>query len=198
MTPADISEAIVAIQQGRVIIYPTDTLYGLGADIFNHNAVRTVFAIKHRPLDMPLSVAVSSVDDISTIACIPEYAQSLLTTFLPGSLTIILPKRGHIPESITGKETTIAIRVPNHPLAQHLLSSCGPLTATSANIHGQHTPSTIMGLKKQFGDAIAQYVDGGTLRGQPSTIVDLTTTQPKILREGTISTQAILEVISDE
>lgn len=197
MTSTDFSEVVAAIKQGKVIVYPTDTLYGLGADIFNPDAVRMVFAVKHRPLTTPLSIALSSVDDIDTIARIPEYAKSLIATFLPGSLTIILPKREHIP-NIVGKDAAIAIRVPNHSLAQHLLSACGPLTATSANIHGQHTPSTIAELKKQFGDTIAQYVDGGTLVGKSSTIVDLTTAQPKILREGTTSTQAILDVISNE
>ncbi len=198
MEPTTLSAAVAAIKQGKIIVYPTDTLYGLGADIFNANAVQTVFAIKHRPRDAPLSVAVSSVDEINSIARIPEYAQSLIDTFLPGSLTIVLPKRDHIPESITGKTPTIAIRVPNHPLAQRLLSLCGPLTATSANIHGQQTPPTIKEIKQQFGDAIAQYVGGGTSIGHSSTIVDLTTARPKILREGTISTQAILDVISDE
>jgi len=122
----------------------------------------------------------------------------LIAKFLPGSLTIILPKLGHIPDSIASKQPSIAIRVPDHPLAQQLLSVCGPLTATSANIHGQQTLSTLAEIKKQFGDAITQYVDGGTLLGKSSTIVDLTATKPKILRKGVISTQAILDVISDE
>jgi len=196
MQKMDISEAIAALRHGNLVVYPTDTLYGLAADIFNEDAVRKVFDIKKRPLDMPLPVAVSTVDEIKTIAVVSDNARRLAERFLPGPLTLILQKRSCVPAVVTGERDNIAVRIPDHTIALTLLSQCGPLTVTSANVHGTETSPIIKEIKMQFNtNDIAAYIDAGRLDGLPSTIVDVTTECPKILREGLISKQAILDEI---
>jgi len=192
----DISEAIAALRHGNLVVYPTDTLYGLAADIFNEDAVRKVFDIKKRPLDTPLPVAVSTVDEMETVAVVNDNARRLAERFLPGPLTLILQKRSCVPAVVTGGRDNIAVRIPNHTTALALLSQYGPLTATSANVHGTETSPIIKEIKMQFNtNDIAVYIDAGRLDGLPSTIVDVTTECPKILREGLISKQAILDEI---
>jgi len=196
MQKMDISEAIAALRHGNLVVYPTDTLYGLAADIFNEDAVRKVFDIKKRPLDTPLPVAVSTVDEMETVAVVNDNARRLAERFLPGPLTLILQKRSCVPAVVTGGRDNIAVRIPNHTTALALLSQYGPLTATSANVHGTETSPIIKEIKMQFNtNDIAVYIDAGRLDGLPSTIVDVTTECPKILREGLISKQAILDEI---
>jgi len=196
MQKMDISEAITALRHGNLVVYPTDTLYGLAADIFNEDAIRRVFDIKKRPLDVPLPVAVSTVDEMETVAVVNGKARRLAERFLPGPLTLILQKQSCVPAVVTGERDNIAVRIPDHTIALALLSQYGPLTVTSANVHGTETPSIINEIKMQFNtNDIAAYLDAGRLVGLPSTIVDVTTECPKILREGRISKQAILDEI---
>ena len=198
MSNQDLSKAFSALSNGEIIVYPTDTLYGLGADVFNKKAVKKVFEIKKRPFDQPISVAVSCIEDLEKIAFVDERVHKIIDTFLPGSLTLVLNKKKIIPDIVTADLDNIAIRIPNNKLALELLSIFGPLTCTSANIHNQKTPSVISDISMQFkpGD-ISVYIDDGKLEGTPSTIIDLTHETSKILRKGTISKKHIMDAIKN-
>lgn len=192
------SEAVYSIQNGKIIVYPTDTLYGIGADIFDDDAVRRVFEIKKRPYDQPLSVAVASLEDIEDIAFVNDNARRLVEFFLPGPLTVILNKKNHVSYLVTAGLETIAVRIPDNEIALRLLSVVGAITATSANIHGQKTPSTIDEIKAQFKcHDVAVYIDCGRLEGDASTIVDMTSDEPVVLRQGVISKEEIMEAVKN-
>lgn len=195
MKKDDLSKAKAALEEGQPIIYPTDTLYALGVDIFNETAVRKVFEIKQRPFTIPLPVAVHSVEAMNTIAYINKAAQRVCDTFLPGSVTIILKKKPTVPDSVTSRSTTVAIRIPNHPIAIRLLTEFGPLTVTSANIHHQQTQGVIRDILKQLGVHIPVCLHDGRKESVPSTIVDLSTRKVRIVREGSISENEIRDVI---
>ena len=197
MAELDFSKAIKALKNGEIIVYPTDTLYGLGADIYNEDAVRKIFEIKKRPLNDPLSVAVSDIEELEKIAFIDEKSRQLVKAFLPGRLTIVLKKRSIIPNIITGGLNKIAIRIPDNKIALELLLKFGPLTATSANIHGKKTPYIIREIRMQFKDEdVSIYFNVGRKAGKPSTIVDATNNHIKIIREGVIAEKEILDAIS--
>ncbi|HID25623.1 MAG TPA: threonylcarbamoyl-AMP synthase [Thermoplasmata archaeon] len=172
------------VAEGNVGVYPTDTLYALGADIYNEDAVKRVFLIKHRPLSEPLPTAVASKEDIQEAASLDEKAERLIDVFLPGPLTIILEKKD-VPDVVTANLPGFALRISRNQKALQLLAATGPLTVTSANIHGKRVPSTVNGIKKQLHTKfVAAYIDDGALHGKPSTIVDFTKEKPIVLREG--------------
>lgn len=198
MKKNDFSAAFKALKNGELIIYPTDTLYALGADIYNKIAVSKVFGIKKRPYTVPLPVAVPSIQEIENIAFMNDVAHEICKKFLPGTLTIILKKKQCVPDIVTSKTDTIAIRVPNHPMALKLLSEYGPLTVTSANLHQEKTQGTITNILKQLGTTISICLNDGKLDMVPSTIVDLSTITPKIIRKGIITEKEILDVITHE
>ena len=196
MDEYNLSEAILALKKGRIIVYPTDTLYGLGADIYNKDAVRKIFYIKKRPIDMPLSVAVSDFSELEKIAYTNDKIRKIVKSFLPGKLTLILKKKDCISDIVTAGLNKVAIRIPDNEIALELLSRFGPITATSANIHGRKTPGLINDIRMQFNqDDISVYIDIGKLVGQPSTLVDMTGDQIEILREGAIPKKEILDAI---
>jgi len=199
MKKLDLSKAITALRNGQVIVYPTDTLYGLGADIYNPEAVEKVFKIKKRQETSALPVAVADIDEIEKIAFVDENAKRLIKAFLPGKLTIILKKKDIVSEVVTGGLDKVAIRIPNNKIALELLSKFGPITATSANIHGKKPPVNIEDISMQFSKSdIAVYLDDGILDDKPSTIVDLTEKPFKIIRKGAISEKEIMVAISYE
>lgn len=181
------------VLEGGIIVYPTDTLYALGAYVYNKDAVGRVFEIKRRPFSDPLPVAVSSKEEIEEIAFVNDLAKVIINAFLPGPLTIILKKK-NIPDIVTAGLPNVALRIPNNKKAIQLLSRTGPLTATSANIHGMNVPESIEEIEKQLKMEIIA-IDDGTLEGKPSTIVDLTKRKPRILREGAISKEKIMDVV---
>ena len=195
MIESNISRAISALKNGNIIVYPTDTLYGLGADIYNDNAVRKVFKVKKRPFNDPLPVAVSDFAELEKIADIDERTQRLVEQFLPGKLTLILKKKDIISDIVTGGLDKVAIRIPNNRIALEILTSFGPITATSANIHGSKTPYIINEINMQLKENVSVYLDNGRLKGQASTIVDLTNNQVRVLRKGAIPEKDILDAI---
>jgi len=195
MEKFDISKAVKALSDGEIIVYPTDTLYGLGADIYNTIAVGKIFDIKKRPRSDPLSVAVSSFLEMEKIAFVDDKTKRLVNVFLPGELTIILNKKDIVSDVVTGGLDKIAVRIPDNKIALKLLSCFGPLTATSANIHGGKTLETIDEINNHFKDDVAVYLDDGCLKGKPSTIVDATSDKLKILREGAINKDKIMDMI---
>ena len=196
MYNGDISKSIQSLRDGSVVVYPTETLYALGADIFNEKAVKHVFEIKKRPLSIPLPVAVSDFNMLDKIASVDDRARCLADFFLPGPLTLVLTKKNSVPGLVTSGSAKVAVRIPNNNVALELLSEFGPLTVTSANVHGNKTPGIIKDVRMQFkqGD-VAVYLDYGRLNGQPSTIVDVTSEKVKIIREGLITKDKILDVI---
>ena len=196
MKKNDFSAALKALKNGEPIIYPTDTLYALGADIYNELAVRKVFDIKQRPYSVPLPVAVPSIQAIETIAYMNDAAYEISNKFLPGSLTIILKKKLSVPDIDTSGTDTIAVRIPNHTIALELLSEYGPLTVTSANLHHKKTLGTITDILKQLETNIPICLNDGKRDTIPSTIVDLSTNIPRIIRKGLITEKELLDVIT--
>ena len=196
MQKIELSKAIEALRSGDIVIYPTDTLYALGVDVYNENAVRKVFEVKKRPLDNPLPVAVSDILNIEKIAFVNDIARKLAEYFLPGPLAMVLNKKSIIPDVVTGGLDNVAVRIPDNDVALELLSQYGPLTVTSANVHGKEVPDVVRDIMVQFNsDDVDVYLDYGKLNGLPSTIVDVTTSKPRIVREGTITKREILDVI---
>jgi len=196
MKKYDFLAAFKALKNGEPIIYPTDTLYALGADIYNEIAVRKIFNIKQRPYSIPLPVAVPSIQTIETIAYMNDAAYEISKKFLPGSLTIILKKKLSVPDIVTSGLDTIAVRIPNHTIALELLSQYGPLTVTSANLHHEKTLSMIPDILLQLGTHIPICLNDGRRDAIPSTIVDLSTSVPRIVRKGLVTEKELLDVIN--
>lgn len=192
---SSIRQATSYLKQGRILVYPTDTLYALGADVFNETAVRSIFTLKRRPFTTPLPIAVGSIKQMERVSILTKTAKKLVARFLPGPLTIVVEKKPALSNLLTAGNQTVAVRIPDDLLALQLLRMFGPLTVTSANIHKKNTPFSIKEIKTLFpSSSIAMFIDDGPRNGQPSTIVDCTTDHPKILRDGTISLHDILSM----
>lgn len=189
-----VRKAAEAIKKGGIVAFPTETVYGLGADAFNPEAVRKTFALKGRPSDNPLIVHISGLHQLDKLVKTkPNYFNKLTKSFWPGPLTIVLEKQPSVPDVVTGGLSTVAVRMPDHPLALDLIEQTGPLTAPSANKSGRPSPTSPEHLIHDYGDKI-DYVDGGPCRiGLESTVVDLTDDQPIILRDGAITGKMIMK-----
>ncbi len=193
-----LKKAVAALENKEIICYPTDTLYGLGADIKDNSSIKKVFDIKNRPTSMPLSVAVSDIDSLKKIAYIDKKSKVLIEKFLPGPLCLILNKKKTVSDIVTSNLKKVAIRIPDNKNALYILRNFGPITCTSANIHGKPTPNSIKYIRNIFIDSVSVYVDNGVLSSKPSTIVDVSDKKLKIIREGSLSKHEIFEVIKDE
>lgn len=188
----EIAAAVDILRQSGLVVYPTDTLYGLGASAFDGQAVERIYQVKRRPASMPLPVAVSSVDAIETVAYMNDTARVLAAQLLPGALTLVLSKRPEIPRQVA--EDTIAVRVPDHPVALELCRQAGPVTATSANLHGGAAPADVTEARRQLGNGVDRYLDGGRLPGVPSTVVDVTSKAISIIRKGAIPEERLHDI----
>jgi L-threonylcarbamoyladenylate synthase len=188
--------AVEYLKAGELIIYPTDTVYGLGADALNVEAVHKVFEAKRRPPGQPLPVAVSGIRMAENLAEVGEDARRLMRAFWPGALTIVLPKRRLVPDIVTGGEGSIALRAPNHQIPLRLIEESGfPLIATSANLHGWPNPKSALEAQAQIGSKVGLVLDAGPSSGKPSTVIDMTATPPKILRQGPITREELSRVL---
>ncbi|WP_296860947.1 L-threonylcarbamoyladenylate synthase [uncultured Methanobrevibacter sp.] len=177
-----INEAIDVLANGGVIIYPTDTVYGLGANIFDNKAVRNVFKIKQRNLLKPLSILVSNTDAIELVARISIYQKDTIDKYLPGPYTFILNKTPIVPRVVTGGLTHVGVRVPENKIACKL-ASIFPITTTSANLSDEKVLSSPEDILKQLGCDVDLVIDVGPLEAKSaSTIIDLTTPQPTFIR----------------
>jgi len=186
----EIERAVALLRQGELVAFPTETVYGLGADASNPVAVAKIFAAKGRPADHPLIVHVPGAEHLQRWAReIPETAYALAKVFWPGPLTLILKRRPEVLDAITGGQDTVGLRVPNHPLALELLKAFnGGIAAPSANRFGRISPTTAQHVRDELGDAVAMILDGGPCQvGIESTIVDLTGARATILRPGMVS-----------
>lgn len=192
-----IRAAADAVRAGRCVVLPTDTVYGIGCDAFNNEAVATLLATKHRGPDMPVPVLVGSWVTIQGLVReFTETAKTLVEAFWPGGLSIVVPEAPSLPWNLGDTRGTVLLRMPNQPLALELLQETGPMAVSSANISGNPPATTAAQARQQFGDAVGLYLDGGEAEvGKPSTIVDLSGPAPVILREGAISAERIGEVL---
>ncbi len=174
-----IEKAVSILTHDGIVVYPTETVYGLGADAFSDEAISRVYEAKQRPLSMPVSIAVSDSDMLRAVARVEPAHEAFLAEFLPGPVTVVLPARTCLPSVLTGGTGLIGIRMPDHELALRLITLFdAPVTATSANLHGAKEPVTPS-------DCTVPYdllIDGGRLPGTPSTVVDLG--KKEILRAG--------------
>lgn len=187
----DVAHAVARLDDDGVVGYPTDTLYGLGARIDRPAALARLFEIKGRPADVPLTVAVAAVDQIDAVATLTPAARDLLS-LLPGPLTLVLPRRDAVPDVVTAGGATVGVRVPDDPAALDLLSRAGPLTATSANRHGDPPATDAASAHAALGDRVDYYLTGpSNALGTASTVVDCTGQAVRILREGALSASEI-------
>jgi L-threonylcarbamoyladenylate synthase len=186
--PADALDAAVkALAAGQIIGIPTDTVYGLAADAFHTGAADRLFAVKRRPRQVDLPVLVAGEDQAMELATgVPGAARRLMAQFWPGALTVVVPRRPGLTVDLGEDEATIGLRCPDHDVPLALCRSVGPLATTSANLHGDETPTAAADVVALFGDAVAVVVDGGRCEGSPSTVVDCTGEDVKLLREGRI------------
>lgn len=195
--PETIAEAAACLRAGGVVAFPTETVYGLGADALNVEAVRRVFAIKGRPADHPLIVHLASAESIADWAVrVPDAAWELSRAFWPGPLTLVLPRRPHVPDAVTGGQESVALRVPAHPLARELITAAGALVAPSANRFGRVSPTTAAHVAEELGEAVDLILDGGPCAvGVESTIVSLLSDTPVLLRPGRITPEQLEGVL---
>ncbi len=188
--PQDLQHYIDLLKKGQLLIYPTDTLYALGADIYNTKALDLLYTLKARPQNQAVPIGVSKLTQIKDLVEISTLATQLATHFLPGPLTLILKTKTSAPNHLRTHQS-LAVRIPDQPLALQLYDSYGPLTLTSANLHGKQAYS-VKEITTQLNTPL-EAIDIGVLDGQVSTIVDATQNVPKIIREGPITAQMIKE-----
>ena len=192
----DLGKAVNLLISGEVVAIPTETVYGLAADTFNAEAVKKIFRLKGRPADNPLIVHICNTNQIEELSSdIPDTFLKLAENFWPGPLSMILKKRSKVPDIVTGGLKTVAIRMPDNPLALSVIEQTGPLTAPSANRSGRPSPTRPSHIEDDFGDAVP-VLDGGYSRlGLESTVLDLTVEPHEILRPGYISAEQISDAI---
>ncbi len=194
----DVEEAVRFLRTGGVVVFPTDTLYGLGADAFSVPALERIFEIKLRRAELSLPLLVSCWDQLETVTSqIPEAARQLTEIFWPGPLTLVLPKAQNLPDRVTGGKDTVAVRMPDHPVALGIIRRLGkPITGTSANRSGQQDLLDYDAVKAELGKDVEYIVQSGPQpKGAPSTVIDLTTEFPKLLRQGALPMAEILREI---
>jgi tRNA threonylcarbamoyl adenosine modification protein (Sua5/YciO/YrdC/YwlC family) len=197
---AGLTAAAQAVRAGRLVVLPTDTVYGLGCDAFSSTAVKALLAAKHRGPDMPVPVLVGSWSTIDGLVLgVPAAARSLIEAFWPGGLSIVLPHAPSLSWDLGSTKGTVMLRMPLHPVALELLREVGPMAVSSANISGRPPASSAAEAQEQLASSVDLYLDGGP-SGAPvaSTIVDLTGSEPRILREGEITRQQVGEVLERE
>ena len=194
----NISKAVKILNDEDVVAIPTETVYGLAANIYSDKAIRRIFEVKQRPLFNPLIVHVHSIEQLEEIVSdIPAKAQLLAEAFWPGSLTLILKKKPGIPDVITAGKETVAVRIPNHPVVLKLLKELSfPLAAPSANPFNRISPTSAIHVESYFKDSIKMVLDGGEcVNGLESTIVGFEDNEPVLYRLGAISVEEIEKVV---
>jgi len=193
---SSISEAIRVIKIGGLVIYPTDTVYGLGCDPFNALAVKRLIDAKGQR-KKPLPILASDIEHVKIVAEVTEAAEKLARKFWPGPLTIVLKRKPRLPQTVTFGRDTVGVRVPNHPIALELLSQCGGLlVGTSANISGKKSTATAEDAANQLGDKVDLILDGGrTTLGKGSTVINLADRRFRVERVGPISLKEIESIL---
>jgi len=196
----EIDRAVEALRDGAVVAFPTETVYGLGADAQNPDAVRRVFELKGRPASHPLIVHIDHPRQLERWALsVPPAAQMLADRFWPGPLTLVLRRAPAVDHAITGGQETVAVRVPGHPVAQQLLRAFGSgIAAPSANRYGHVSPTRAEHVREEFGDVVPIILDGGDCKiGLESTIVSCVEEVPRVLRPGFITLSQLRSVVPE-
>jgi L-threonylcarbamoyladenylate synthase len=194
ITDGELAEALEALRRGGVVVFPTDTLYGLGADATNEKSVERVLQIKGRPASLGIPLLLATLQQAEEyVAFVPPLAQRLAQAFWPGPLTLVLPRSSLVSDLLTGGRPTIALRVPDHPVPRTLAARLGrPLTGTSANRHGQPDPRTLAQVRQQLEGDVDLVLDGGPLTGGlASTIVEVRGEELLFLRQGVLPEEAV-------
>lgn len=195
-----LAAAAAAVRSARLVVLPTDTVYGIGCDAFDGAAVRSLLAAKRRGPDMPVGVLVGSWSTIEgLVLSVPKQAYTLIEAFWPGDLSLVLEHAPSLSWDLGNTRGTVMLRMPLHPVAIELLREVGPMAVSSANVSGRPPATTVAEAQEQLGEKVAVYLDGGP-SGEPvaSTIVDLTGDAPRLLREGAVPAEAVSEVLGRE
>lgn len=192
-----VSAATVAVRRGELIVLPTDTVYGIGSDAFDAESVTRLLAAKGRGREMPPPVLVGSANTLDALTVdLPEWASALVERFWPGPLTIVCRQQSSLQWDLGDTRGTVAVRMPDHPVALDLLARTGPLAVTSANLSGQPPATDADHAEAMLGDAVEVILDAGPTPGAtPSTILDCTGAEPRLLRAGALSNEALNEVL---
>jgi L-threonylcarbamoyladenylate synthase len=195
--PAGIASAVSALKGSRLVVLPTDTVYGIGADAFDGAAVAALLAAKGRGRDMPVPVLVGSWHTIDGLVySVPPSARELIRAFWPGALSLVVRQAPSLQWDLGDANGTVMLRMPLHPVAIELLREVGPMAVSSANVSGRPAAVTAADARNQLGDLVEVYLEAGpSARQAASTIVDLTGSQPRVLREGPITAAAVAEVL---
>lgn len=193
-----LEEVIEALKAGELVVYPTETVYGLGANALDEAAVKRVYMVKKRPFDMPLSVAVRDLAMLEEIAILDDRERRLVKRFMPGPLTLLVTKRPIIPDILTSASVEVGVRIPDHPFALRLIERFGPLTSTSANLHSRPNPVNATEVMQELGDSIRFYLDCGVPKlGKPSTIVQVNDGGIEVIRRGPVSIEEIEATLNE-
>jgi L-threonylcarbamoyladenylate synthase len=193
-----IASAVGTLKAGRLVVMPTDTVYGIGADAFDSAAVSSLLAAKGRGRDMPVGVLVGSWHTIEGLVyAMPDGARDLIRAFWPGALSLVVTQAPSLQWDLGDARGTVMLRMPLHPVAIELLREVGPMAVSSANVSGQPAAVDAGEARRQLGDLVEIYLDAGRSEQQAaSTIVDLTGPSPRILRPGPVSSERIAEVLA--
>lgn len=187
------------LRQGQLVAFPTETVYGLGADALNEDAVLRIFAAKGRPADNPLIVHVADIQDLASLCQVDDRSRHLMDVFWPGPLTLLLPKTPAVPSVVTAGLSTVAVRMPSHPVARALLATCGcPVAAPSANSSGRPSPTKAAHVMEDLQGRIPLILDGGDCEvGLESTVLDMTKDIPVVLRPGGVTPAMLSPILGD-
>jgi L-threonylcarbamoyladenylate synthase len=196
---AGLEAAAHAAQAGNLVVMPTDTVYGIGADAFNPIAVRSLLVAKGRGPDMPVPVLVGSWSTIDgLVAFVSPVARTLIEAFWPGGLSLVVQHAPSLNWDLGDAKGTVMVRMPLHPVAIDLLRLVGPMAVSSANRSGSPPATTAADAREQLGDNVSVYLDGGQSPiGVASTVVDLTGDAPRVLRQGAVSIDRLRDVVGD-
>lgn len=194
-----LAAAVDAVKRGELVVLPTDTVYGIGADAFQPDAIDHLLGAKGRGRDMPVPVLVGSWDALDgLVMVVPPAARDLVEAFWPGGLTLVVEHSPTLAWDLGDARGTVAIRMPLHPIALELLHETGPMGVSSANLTGHPAPATAQEAQEQLGYPVAVYLDGGpTGDPVPSTIVDVTGDVPRVLRAGAVTIEELRDVVGD-
>jgi len=197
-SPEALEQALHVLRQGGLVCFPTDTVYGVGAHGFQEEAIRRLYQVKGRSFEKAIALLLASEEQIQRVSPgLPPAGQRLAGRYWPGPLTLVLPRRPEVPGLLSPGRATIAVRIPDHPVPLRLIQMLGaPLAATSANRTGHPDPVTAEDVVRELGDRVNLILDGGPCKGGvASTVVDLTTDPPTILRPGPIPAEEIRELL---
>lgn len=197
-TTSSLEPAADSLRHGGLVIYPTETVYGLGAAIYSEKAVQRVFEIKGRDEDKPISVMIAAPQELAELCpAIPSQAEALIEAFWPGPLTLVLPAGERMPDHLKGRKNAVGVRCPDHDVCNALVKLAGqPLTSTSANFSGEPAPVSVADIPRRLREGVDFVLDSGTCRERvPSTVVDVTSGTPQLLREGAIPFTTIIDRI---